>query len=183
MEQNLTYNFKFITYKNDNDAVKFIIKLTCNENPNITFEFFERYKNLRVLHENLKKEVGNNINNYPKFPPKSFFGSPDLEKRRLDLQHFFDSICSQKSLRSLPSFKKFINDLTNRYLTKQNSDFKHNVAGSNQQINSDNSVKEIKTIDSKSQNKSAVQINEKPEIINQSIYKKKNFIYFILFMF
>lgn len=84
-------------------------------------EFYERYSNLKTLHDLLRKETTSST--FPKFPPKKFFGSTDekfLKQRQVELNTYFSSIFNNKEFSQLPSLKKWINDALNKNSTSSN---------------------------------------------------------------
>ena len=113
MENPPNVKIQVVTYKKEEDLVRYQIKITSQDDPSLNAEFYERYSSLHKLHEALKKEA-NNLSNFPKFPPKKFFGTTDerfLNQRQLGLQTYFDAITRTEDFVNLPSFKKWINIL------------------------------------------------------------------------
>jgi hypothetical protein len=119
MERDKNYKLYFINYKKRADHVDYIIRLNCLEDSRLFAEFSERYSTLKDLHDALKKET--NSSNFPKFPPKKFFGNTDekfLNKRQTDLQHYFNDILSSREFRQLPSLKAWLDNIINRYAVR-----------------------------------------------------------------
>lgn len=88
------------------------------------FSFLERYSNLKTLNDQLRKETQSN--NFPKFPPKKFFGSEDekfLTKREQELNKYFEIISEKEEFSKLPSLLAFIEEKKNssHQKTKQTS--------------------------------------------------------------
>jgi hypothetical protein len=133
MEQSINVKIQFVTYKKEGDLVKYQIRVTSQNDASLNAELYERYSSLHTLHEALKKEA-NNPSNFPKFPPKKFFGSTDekfLNQRQIGLQHYFNAISGTKEFANLPSFKKFIDNIFKTYGSK-----KENISNINK--NTDN---------------------------------------------
>lgn len=102
------YKIKIINHQKKENHIVYEGILTDITN-NIDFTFFERYSNLKVLNDLMKKESSNS--NFPKFPPRKFFGSGDekfLLKRQQDLNTYFEMINENEELSKLPSLLKFI---------------------------------------------------------------------------
>jgi hypothetical protein len=109
MEKQKNYRIYFINYKKRGDHVEYIMRLNCIEDSRIFAEFAERFSSLKDFHDIMKKEA--NSTNFPKFPPKKFFGNTDekfLNKRQTDLQHYFNDILGSKEFSLLPSVKSWI---------------------------------------------------------------------------
>ena len=112
------YRMKFVKYLKG-DYVQYQIRLICIEDNSINVEFLERFSNLKDLHESFKKEA--NSINFPKFPPKKFFGNSDekfLNQRMTALEHYFNTILGSKEFSNLPSLKKWIDGLIKKYNKK-----------------------------------------------------------------
>jgi hypothetical protein len=110
MEKNRNYRIYFINYKKRGDHVEYIIRLNCIEDNNLYAEFTERYSTLKDLHDAMKKEA-TKASNFPKFPPKKFFGNTDeifLNQRQTELQKYFNQLFSSKELSNLPSLRQWI---------------------------------------------------------------------------
>jgi hypothetical protein len=123
MEKNRSYRIYFINYKKKGDHVEYIMRLNCIDDEKLFAEFSERYSTLKDLHDVLKKEA--NSINFPKFPPKKFFGNTDekfLNKRQTDLQHYFNAILGSKEFSQLPSVKTWVSKSLERFTVKVDSE-------------------------------------------------------------
>jgi hypothetical protein len=108
MEKNKNYRLKFVKYLKG-DYVQYLIRLMTIEDISIGIEFYERFSTLKDMHEVFKKEA--NSINFPKFPPKKFFGSTDekfLNQRMTALEHYFNTILGSKEFANMPSLKKWV---------------------------------------------------------------------------
>jgi hypothetical protein len=115
MEKSKNYRLKFVKYIK-REHVDYLIRLICLEDDKINVEFSERYSAFKDLHEVFKKEA--NSLNYPKFPPKKYFGNTDekfLNQRQTALEHYFNAILGSKEFSSLPSLKRWIDALILKY--------------------------------------------------------------------
>jgi hypothetical protein len=115
MEKSKNYRLKFVKYIK-REHVDYIIRLICLEDDKINVEFLERYSAFKDLHEVFKKEA--NSINFPKFPPKKFFGNTDekfLNQRQTALEHYFNTILGSKEFSSLPSLRRWIDTLILKY--------------------------------------------------------------------
>lgn len=105
------YKISVTSHNKTDDHVEYTITVT-NLSENATYTFSERYSNLKVLNDQMKKEVSS-AGNFPKFPPKKFFGSSDekfLNQRQQELNIYFEEISSSAEYSNLPSLKKFLED-------------------------------------------------------------------------
>jgi hypothetical protein len=108
MEKNKNYRLKFVKYVKG-DYVQYLIRLMTIEDNSLGVEFYERFSTLKDLHEVIKKEA--NSINFPKFPPKKFFGSTDekfLNQRMTALEHYFNTILGSREFSNLPSLRKWV---------------------------------------------------------------------------
>jgi hypothetical protein len=115
MEKSKNYRLKFVKYIK-REHVDYLIRLISLEDDKINVEFLERYSAFKDLHEIFKKEA--NSINFPKFPPKKFFGNTDekfLNQRQTALEHYFNTILGSKEFSSIPSLKKWIETLIKKY--------------------------------------------------------------------
>jgi DNA-binding Lrp family transcriptional regulator len=109
------YRLKFVKYFK-REHVEYVIRLICIEDDKINVEFLERYSTLKDLHEILRKEA--NSINFPKFPPKKYFGNTDekfLNQRQTALEHYFNTILGSKEFSTVYSLKKWIESLIIKY--------------------------------------------------------------------
>jgi len=121
MEKETNYRLQFVKHTKSGDHVEYVIRLICLEDSNISVEFLDRYSNLKKIHDVLKNEA--NSINFPKYPPKKFFGSTDekfLNQRQTALNAYFNTILGSREFSKLPSLKKWILDLIKKY-NKQKS--------------------------------------------------------------
>lgn len=115
MERTKNFRLKFVKYLKG-DFVQYQIRLVCIDDSSINFEFMDRYSNLKDLHEVFKKDA--NSINFPKFPPKKYFGNNDekfLNQRMTALEHYFGTLLGSKEFSNLNSVKKWVEDLTKKY--------------------------------------------------------------------
>jgi hypothetical protein len=110
MEASPFYRIQFLQYLKLGNHIEYKIRLICIEDISNYVDFQERYKNLKKLHDIFKKEAKST--NFPKFPPKKFFGNQEekfLNQRQTSLQHYFNSV--QKNYNKLSSLKRWINQI------------------------------------------------------------------------
>jgi hypothetical protein len=143
MERHKNYRLYFINYKKRGDHVEYIMRLNCIEDSKLFAEFAERYSTLKDLHDVMKKEASSI--NFPKFPPKKFFGNTDekfLNKRQTDLQHYFNAILGSKEFSQLPGLKAWILRVLEKHVIKVQNNTDELVVGSSKEIlnNVDNST-------------------------------------------
>jgi hypothetical protein len=115
MEKSKNYRLKFVKYVKG-EFVQYLIRLVCIEDTSINLEFLERYSTLKDLHESFKKEA--NSINFPKFPPKKFFGSTDekfLNQRMTALEHYFGTLLGSKEFSNLATLKKWIESIIKKF--------------------------------------------------------------------
>ncbi len=132
------YRLKFIKYIKK-EHVEYQIKLICFEDSNINVEFAERYSNLKDLHDAFKK-CANSIN-FPKFPPKKFFGNTDekfLNQRQTALEHYFNTILGSKEFSNIPAIKKWVEGLIKKYDKSTSQDKEAPVGDKNGDKTGDN---------------------------------------------
>lgn len=102
------YKIQVIGHSKKDGHTEYVISV---ENNGSTFTFTERYSGLRNLSEAMRKST--NKGNFPKFPPKKFFGGDDekfLSRRQQELNTFFELISKDSDFTSLPCFVKFIKE-------------------------------------------------------------------------
>ena len=103
---------QFLTWTIQGSHVEYHINLF---NDKIIAEFTQRYSSLRDFHEALKLESKDP--NFPKFPPKKFFGNTDktfLNQRKVGLQHYFSCILN-KEFAHLKIVKNWVSDIFKKY--------------------------------------------------------------------
>lgn len=152
--ENKNYRMKFVKYTKG-DYVQYLVRLICIEDSNINVEFFERFSTMKDLNEVFKKEA--NSINFPKFPPKKFFGSTDekfLNQRMTQLEHYFNTILGSKEFAFLPSLRKWVDGLIKKYNKASNQDMSKSILGSNTNVakDSDKTSPRVNRTDSNSGN-------------------------------
>jgi hypothetical protein len=98
MEQSKFPNFtaQVMDYKKDDGIVSYSIKILISEDE--SFSIQDRYRNMRALWEEIRRE-SNNPDRLPEFPPKKWFGSKSrefLESRVKALEIFFNTLFQNK---------------------------------------------------------------------------------------
>ena len=132
MEPNRNYKLFIVNHKKTEDHVEYLIKINYLDK---SFEFYERYSNLKTLHDNLRKETSSQ--NFPKFPPKKFFGSTDekfLNQRQTELNSYFEQIFNSNEFSQLPALKKWIDEALKKY-AKEGTKIKENQISNQHSIN------------------------------------------------
>lgn len=128
------YKIKVIGHTKIETHTEYIISIEKNE---INFTFQERYKNLKLLNDLMKKFTKNNA--FPKFPPKKLFGTEDekfIIKREKELNDYFEIISSHPEFSILPPLIKFIEDKK-----KKNFQINKNKKNNMNEINNINNFK------------------------------------------
>ena len=100
------YIIKVIDHIKKEGHMHYIINVEKNGQ---NFSFTERYSGLRGLNEAMRKST--NKLTFPKFPPKKFFGSEEekfIIKRQQEINTYFENICKDPDLSTLPPLIKFI---------------------------------------------------------------------------
>ena len=111
------YKIQVIGHSKKDGHTEYVISVEKN---GTTFTFTERYSGLRNLSEAMRKST--NKGNFPKFPPKKFFGGDDerfLAKRQQELNNYFELISKDSDFTSLPVFLKFIKEKKEKELKKE----------------------------------------------------------------
>lgn len=132
MEKTKNYRMKFVKFLKG-EYVQYQVRLICLDDNTINVEFLDRYSTMKDFHEVLKKEA--NSINFPKFPPKKFFGSTDdnfLKQRSTALEYYFNTILGSKEFSNIPSLKKWIDGLIKKYNKPSGGEKNKNSGGSNQ---------------------------------------------------
>ena len=112
------YKIQVIGHSKKDGHTEYVISVEINGS---TFTFTERYSGLRNLSEAMRKST--NKGNFPKFPPKKFFGGDDekfLSKRQQELNNYFELISKDTDFTSLPPFVKFIKEKREKEEKKEN---------------------------------------------------------------
>ena len=102
------YIIKVIDHIKKEGHMHYIINVEKNGQ---NFSFTERYSGLRGLNEAMRKST--NKLTFPKFPPKKFFGSEEekfIIKRQQEINTYFELICKDPDLVTLPPLIKFIEE-------------------------------------------------------------------------
>lgn len=123
MEQK-RYKIKLIDHIKKDGHTEYTLLI---ENDNEKFSFAERYSILKKLNDIMKKESNNN-NQFPKFPPRKFFGSEDekfIIKRQQEINIFFDVICNNPNFSKLPSLIKFIEEKKKKGEVSNDKNYDH----------------------------------------------------------
>lgn len=110
------YKIIFKKFEVINGHVEYTINLSCENDLTINFDFKDRYSKLKDLHDSFKKEADSM--NFPKFPPKKLWGNLEekfLSQRRIQLQHYFNTILGSKDFYNLKSLNNWINELMSTY--------------------------------------------------------------------
>jgi hypothetical protein len=129
-KDNTNLNMNIAKWILHGDHVEYQIQLS---NDQLFAEFTLRYSSLRDFHEAVKNEAKDP--NFPKFPPKKFFGNTDkqfLNQRRVGLQHYFSSVLSSKDYSNLKSVRTWVNDIFKKHGKSKQS--KSSPNNSNTQI-------------------------------------------------
>ena len=103
------YNIRVTDHSKIDGHVGYFLKIEIDNLSSLVIS--KRYSELKILNDLLRKETSSN--NFPKFPPKKFFGfntEEFIKKRQQELDAYFISICSSPEFSKLPSFIKFIED-------------------------------------------------------------------------
>ena len=163
------YKISVIGHTKKDGHMHYIINVEKNGQ---SFSFSERYSGLRVLNDSMKKYT--NKITFPKFPPKKFFGSEEekfIIKRQQEINTYFEIICKDKDLVTLPPLIKFIDDKR----SKQNLNYK------TEQINKNNIKIEEKKLNQsitksseKNYEKIVKELNDKFYNMNKCTYDKEN---------
>ena len=161
------YKIQVIGHSKKDGHTEYVISVEKNGS---TFTFTERYSGLRNLSEAMRKST--NKGNFPKFPPKKFFGGDDekfLSKRQQELNNYFELISKDTDFTSLPPFVKFIKE------KKEKEEKKENI----NKINTQQVKKEVEKVEEKEKIRSFQEIdNECKKIVkdyNPLFYYMSNF--------
>lgn len=137
---------KVISHSKQNGHIVYLISI---EKDGKTFQISDRYSNLKSLHDNLKKELGNSAIAFPEFPPKKFFKSEDekfLKKRQEELNKYFAELLNNEELSSLNALKKYIEDS----FKKENLNINLNNSNSQQEKQENLQTKQILSVNQNS---------------------------------
>lgn len=103
------FNIHFLKHFFIGEKVYYQILLYSKDDDSLRVEFSERYSELDKIHEKFRED--SKSKNYPKFPPKKFFGSTDekfLNQRLSSLQAYFSNILTHKEFSQLKTVKLWI---------------------------------------------------------------------------
>ena len=136
------------------------------------FSFLERYSGLRVLNDTMKKHT--NKATFPKFPPKKFFGSEEerfIIKRQQEINTYFELICKDQDLVTLPPLIKFIEDKRSKQNLNDKSD---QIKKENIKVEEKELKKSLKNPSEKDYEKIVKDLKDKFYNMNNMIYDKEN---------
>jgi hypothetical protein len=89
--QNPSIRIQIASYNKEDACVSYNMKVLCCEE---SFHIIDRYRNMRSLWEEIRKDA-KNPDRIPDFPPKKWFGSRNrefLETRKSAVQNFFNTL-------------------------------------------------------------------------------------------
>ena len=115
MEKIIKYNLVIVNHYKGKDYVEYIMQLIDTNQPNKIIEFRERYSSLLNLHNLLSKEL-NSLKNFPKFPPKKYFGNTNedfLIQRQKELNVYFKTIFENQTFFNLKPLQNWIKNIIN----------------------------------------------------------------------
>ena len=136
------------------------------------FSFLERYSGLRVLNDTMKKYT--NKPTFPKFPPKKFFGSEEekfIIKRQQEINTYFENICKDPDLSTLPPLIKFIEDKISKQNLSENTE---QIKKENIKIEEKELKKSLKNSNEKDYEKIVKELNKKLYEMDKILYDKEN---------
>jgi len=136
------------------------------------FSFLERYSGLRVLNDTMKKYT--NKPTFPKFPPKKFFGSEEekfIIKRQQEINTYFENICKDPDLSTLPPLIKFIEDKISKQNLSENTE---QIKKENIKIEEKELKKSLKNNNEKDYEKIVKELNKKFYEMDKILYDKEN---------
>ena len=136
------------------------------------FSFLERYSGLRVLNDTMKKYT--NKPTFPKFPPKKFFGSEEekfIIKRQQEINTYFENICKDPDLSTLPPLIKFIEDKISKQNLSENTE---QIKKENIKIEEKELKKSLKNSNEKDYEKIVKELNKKFYEMDKILYDKEN---------
>ena len=107
------YRIKIIGHTKVENHTEYTISIEQNGE---SFSFLERYSNLKTLNDLMRKSTTSN--EFPKFPPRKFFGAEDekfIIKRQQDINKYFEIISNNPQFSNLPPLIKFIKEKKEKY--------------------------------------------------------------------
>jgi hypothetical protein len=163
------YKIKVIGHTKKEGHMHYIISVEKNGQ---NFSFTERYSGLRGLNEALRKST--NKLTFPKFPPKKFFGSEEekfIIKRQQEINTYFELICKDQDLVTLPPLIKFIEDKRSKQNLNDKSD---QIKKENIKVEEKELKKSLKNPSEKDYEKIVKDLKDKFYNMNNMIYDKEN---------
>ena len=160
------YKISVIGHTKKDGRMHYIINF---ENNNENFSFLERYSGLRGLNDAMKKYI--NKPNFPKFPPKKFFGSEEekfIIKRQQEINKYFDIICKDPDFITLPPLIKFLEDKRSK---KNINDKEEQIKKENIRMKENELKKSIKSTE-KDYEKIAKELNKQFYNMNKNYFDK-----------
>ncbi|MCQ2817580.1 MAG: PX domain-containing protein [archaeon] len=163
MEPSKGYRIMISNHLKQADHVEYLITIVSMNDPTLKVEFYERYSNLKSLNDILRKETTSG--NFPKFPPKKFFGSTDekfLNQRQVELNTYFTLLMDGKDFCQLPSLKKWIDDALKKHSAVKNDTSLINPK--TEKTNVKNASAENQNVKKGAQSKEEIKKNKEAEI-------------------
>ena len=163
------YIIKVIDHIKKEGHMHYIINVETNGQ---NFSFTERYSGLRVLNDTMKKYT--NKPTFPKFPPKKFFGSEEekfIIKRQQEINTYFENICKDPDLSTLPPLIKFIEDKISKQNLSENTE---QIKKENIKIEEKELKKSLKNSNEKDYEKIVKELNKKFYEMDKILYDKEN---------
>ena len=163
------YKISAIGHTKKDGHIHYIINVEKNGK---NFSFLERYSGLRVLNDTMKKYT--NKPTFPKFPPKKFFGSEEekfIIKRQQEINTYFEYICKDPDLSTLPPLIKFIEDKISKQNLSENTE---QIKKENIKIEEKELKKSLKNSNEKDYEKIVKELNKKFYEMDKILYDKEN---------
>ena len=111
---------------------------------------------------------------FPKFPPKKFFGSEEekfIIKRQQEINTYFENICKDPDLSTLPPLIKFIEDKISKQNLSENTE---QIKKENIKIEEKELKKSLKNSNEKDYEKIVKELNKKFYEMDKILYDKEN---------
>ena len=111
------YNISISSHRKTSSCVEYLVLITSTTLAS-PISFYERYSSLKALNDLMYKEVRDK-KNFPKFPPKKFFGSNDevfIHQREKDLNMYFSSL---SALPTINSFQVWVQEKIKKYSSEK----------------------------------------------------------------
>ena len=109
MESYQSIKITVTNHKKIGDHFEYFLQITLPDGS--VKEISDRYSNLKVLNDALKKEWSSG--SFPKFPPKKFFFSSDekyLQQRQNELKAYFEDLSERGDLGKMQTIKKYLEE-------------------------------------------------------------------------